>query len=405
LVNFILTISLTTELKSIPITDNKYLFTVAIWEIKTLNSTVNNMYLITNRVIKKGKGLGIFGKTPSPFGPNELRAIDVSKTSTGWSTKSVDDKLSLQEVEKLKTKYHLNIDTTKDWYGSLTVACNLFEQARTEGKSILFFVHGYNNDVGDVLKTAEEIEKLYNVIVVPFTWPANGGGAISGTASYLSDKSDARASSGAINRFVGKISYYHALLTEASLTEIRSKVDAKYHNNANPMAAASLYSELVNKSCVVKINLLCHSMGNYLLKHSLMTSDNATSDLVFDNICLVSADTNNENHAHWVESLDVRKRVYIVINEDDSALQASRIKPGKQQRARLGHYLKKLNSENAVYIDVTEADDVGSNHSYFKGNSVSRNSTLKAVFNQMFNGLTVEKDLEYISSINCYRLR
>ncbi len=364
----------------------------------------DNMYLITNRVIKKGKGLSVFGKTPSPFGPNELRAIQVSKKGTGWSAASVDDKLSVEEVERLKSKYHLNIDTSKDWYGSLTVACNLFDQARTQGKSILFFVHGYNNDVGDVLKTAEEIEKLYNVIVVPFTWPANGGGAISGTASYLSDKSDARASSGAINRFVGKISYYHALLTEAALAEIRSKVDAKYHDNANPMAAASLYSELVSKSCVVKINLLCHSMGNYLLKHSLMTSDNATSELVFDNICLVAADTNNENHAHWVQSLDVRKRVYIVINEDDSALKASRIKPGKQQQARLGHYLKKLNSDNAVYIDVTEAEAVDSEHSYFKGSSVNKNTKLKAIFNQMFNGETVEKDLEYISSINCYRL-
>lgn len=362
------------------------------------------MYLITNRVIKKTKGLSAFGKTPNPSGPNELRAVQVSKKGTGWSVNTVDDKLTPEEVKKLKDKYHLNIDINKDWYGSLTVACELFDQARKERKSILFFVHGYNNDVGDVLKAAHELEELYNVIVVPFTWPANGGGAISGTASYLSDKSDARASSGAINRFVQKISFNHALLTEAALAEIAHKVQIKYHDNTNPMAAATLYSELVDKSCVVKINLLCHSMGNYLLKHSLMTSDNSTSDLVFDNICLVAADTNNKSHASWVECLDVRKRIYIVINEDDSALKASRIKPGKEQLARLGHYLKKLNSENAVYVDVTEAKGVGSEHSYFKGATVTKNPALKAVFNNMFNGLTVEKDLEYLSSINCYRL-
>ena len=96
--------------------------------------------------------------------------------------------------------------------------------------------------------------------------------------------------------------------------------------------------------------------------------------------------------------------MYIVINEDDSALKASRIKPGKQQQARLGHYLKKLNSDNAVYIDVTEAEAVDSEHSYFKGSSVNKNTKLKGIFNQIFNGETVEKDLEYISSINCYRL-
>tara|TARA_R110001583_G_C5655889_1_gene409224 strand:+ start:2476 stop:3558 length:1083 start_codon:yes stop_codon:yes gene_type:complete len=360
------------------------------------------MYLITNRVIKKGKGLGIFGKTPNPSGPNELRAVNVNKKGTGWSVEHVDNKLTTQEVKRLKDKFHLNIDEQKNWYGSLTVACELFEKAQKERKSILFFAHGYNNDVSDVLKTAYELETLYNVIVVPFTWPANGGGAISGTASYLSDKSDARASSGAFNRFVEKINFFHSLLTEAAITNIKIKVNTKYPDNKNPMAASALYSQLVDKSCVVKINLLCHSMGNYLLKHSLMTSDNSTSKLVFDNICLVAADANNNRHADWVEKLDARKRVYIVINEDDSALKASRIKPGKEQLARLGHYLKKLNSANAIYIDVT--DGANSEHSYFKGDSVDKNEKLKAVFNNMFNGLTVEKHLDYVNGNNSYRL-
>lgn len=360
------------------------------------------MYLITNRVIKKGKGLSIFGKTPNPSGPNELRAVNVNKKGAGWSVEHVDDKPTTQEVRRLKDKFHLNIDEKKDWYGSLTVACELFEKAQKERKAILFFAHGYNNDVNDVLKTAYELETLYNVIVVPFTWPANGGGAISGTASYLSDKSDARASSGAFNRFVEKINFFHSLLTEAAITNIKSKVNVKYPDNKNPMAASALYSQLVDKACVVKINLLCHSMGNYLLKHSLMTGDNSTSNLVFDNICLVAADANNNKHADWIEKLDARKRVYIVINEDDSALKASRIKPGKEQLARLGHYLKKLNSANAIYIDVT--DGANSEHSYFKGDSVNKNDKLKGIFNNMFNGLTVEKQLDYASGNNSYRL-
>ncbi len=74
----------------------------------------------------------------------------------------------------------------------------------------------------------------------------------------------------------------------------------------NPNAAASLYTRLIERDCAVKINLLSHSMGNYVLKHTFSTSENATSQLVFDNICLVAADTNNENHAQWVGQLDVR---------------------------------------------------------------------------------------------------
>jgi hypothetical protein len=145
-------------------------------------------------------------------------------------------------------------------------------------------------------------------------------------------------------------------------------------------------------------------MGNYLLKHSLMTSDNATSELVFDNINLVAADTNNKNHANWLDKIDVRNRIHVVINENDAALKASRVKPGKEQRARLGHYLKSLNSEHAVYIDVTEAHEVDSEHSYYKGSAVKNNADLKALFNDLFTGYSVEKRLPYFAANNYFKL-
>jgi len=362
------------------------------------------MYLVTNRVISKGSTIKVFGDIPSPQGPNELRIVEVNKKDNKWKITPVKNKLTVSQIEKLSKDNNLNIDTGLPWHGSLEVACKIFEQAKKENKTILFFVHGYNNDVDDVLKAASELEELYNLIVIPFTWPANGGGAISGTASYLSDKADARASSDAFNRFVAKIKFFHALLSNANLNEIKTKVEKKYEGKNNPMAAASLYSELVDKACKIKINLLCHSMGNYLLKHSLMTSDNATSELVFDNINLVAADTNNKNHANWIDTIDVRNRIHVVINENDSALKASRIKPGKEQKARLGHYLKSLNSEHAVYIDVTEADEVNNEHSYYKGSAVAKNASLRALFNDLFNGNSVEKRLTYVDANKYFKL-
>jgi len=164
------------------------------------------MYLITNReIIKRAKGLKRFGKKPNSEGPNELRLMRVERSSRSWKVTEVADRLSTAAVRKLKQQFDLDIDETQPWFGSLQVACDLFEQARDSGKSILFFVHGYNNDVEDVLTAAREIESLYDVIVVPFTWPANGGGKLSGAAAYLSDKADARASATALNRAVGKI--------------------------------------------------------------------------------------------------------------------------------------------------------------------------------------------------------
>ncbi len=359
------------------------------------------MYLITNRAInEKEKGLKAFSKEPSAKGPNELRLMQVSKNGSGWQVKSFTDKLTPEAVKTLNKTYKLGINPRETWHASLKVACQLFEQARQQQKSILFFVHGYNNDVGDVIKAAHEIEKLHNVIVVPFTWPANGGGVVSGTASYLSDKADARISSGALNRTIGKIQQFHLMLTAARKILLQTRAAKKHPNN--PQQAHSYFVQLMEKDCAVTLNLLCHSMGNYVFKNTLKTSDNVTSKLVFDNICLVAADTNSKNHADWVGQLDVRSRVYIVINEKDSALKASRIKPGDEQLARLGHYMRKLNSQNAHYIDVTGADHVGSEHTYFKGDAV-KNMALRNMFSEMFNGRSVEGGLKYQADSNSYK--
>ena len=361
------------------------------------------MYLITNREINtKKKGLDVLGKKPNTNGAQEITFIEVEKKNKTWFSKPVTDELSAQEVKDLKKKYKIDIDIRAKWHGSLRVACEIFEKATETQKSILFFVHGYNNDVKDVVKAAQDIEQLYDVIVVPFTRPANGGGAISGAASYLSDKADGRQSASALNRVVGKIQYYHSLLTQARLDTIRQRAAKKYPDNN--VAAKEYFTALQEKSCQTKMSLLCHSMGNYVLKHTLLTSDSLTWNLVFDNICLVAADTNNKNHKEWVGKLDVRNRCYVVINENDSALSASRIKPGDEQLARLGHYTRKLNSPNAYYIDFTEADDVGSEHAYFKGDSVKNNAVLRGIFEGMFTGKVVEDKLKYQADKNTYTI-
>ncbi len=362
------------------------------------------MYVITNReIIKKAKGLKKFGKKPNAEGPNELRLMSVTRTSRSWQVKEIVDRLSKATVTTLKKDYLLDIDASEPWYGSLKVACDLYDQARREKKSLLFFVHGYNNDVEDVMRAALAIEQLYNVIVVPFTWPANGGGKLSGAAAYLSDKADARTSANAMNRAVGKIQYYHHLLTRRRSAELRRRADKKFPDN--PQQANAWFSRLLEKDCQVRLSLFCHSMGNYVFKNTLKTSDNVTSHLVFDNICLVAADTNNANHAQWVNQLDVRKRVYIVINENDFALRFSRMKPGAEQRVRLGHYTRKLNSPNACYIDVTDVSHVGNEHTYFKGDAVDKNAQLKWLFNGMINGEAVEDELDYHADKNLYVMK
>lgn len=46
-------------------------------------------------------------------------------------------------------------------HGSLRVACEVMRQASQTQRHVLVYVHGYNNDMSDVVKTVEEIEALY----------------------------------------------------------------------------------------------------------------------------------------------------------------------------------------------------------------------------------------------------
>jgi len=127
--------------------------------------------------------------------------------------------------------------------------------------------------------------------------------------------------------------------------------------------------------------------------------------LVFDNIYMVAADTNNKNHKEWAGAMQSRSGIFIVINERDSALGYSRRKPGDEQLARLGHYLRGLNAVNASYLNVTSTSRVGDEHSYFKGRPVKKNKKLKEIFAALFEGRRPEAKMKYRPGIGAYEVR
>jgi len=366
------------------------------------------MYVVTNREVNPRRtGLGVFGETPNSQGPNELRLVEVTPQHDGsYETQIIDGKpLTRTEVRDLERRYRLDLDQGQKWYSSLRIACELMRRASEEKRHLVVFVHGYNNDMGDVMATAQAIEALYNVIVVPFSWPANGGGPISGTAAYLDDKRDARVSMDALNRFLGKVRLYQRKLTAARRDELMAQAREEVGGAGNRLAIQERFAHLQSADCQVTLNLLCHSMGAYVLKYALRPRDAEAAELIFDNVSLLGADTNAEAHEDWVERIQVRNRLYIVINENDSALAWSRRKPGDEQRARLGHYLRHLVARNTHYIDVTGADGIGDAHGYYTGGPVTRNAALHGFLAQAFEGGRGEEGLDYAPDMNAYRLR
>lgn len=358
------------------------------------------MYIITNRRIdERDSGASILGPTPNERGSNELRLVEARPRGRGWSLDVLPDVISDEQKAEVGLENEAN-----PVYASAYAARKLVAQARDEGKNILVFVHGYNNDIQAILNRARTLEENYDVLVVCFSWPARGGG-VRGTMSYRQDKRDAKASIAAFERFL--------LIARRNLDEInsgakeramRDALDA--HPDDNEKLAIK-FQELMDRACPIKISMMLHSMGNYLMKHTIKSSTSEGIGCLFDNVALIAADTNNRSHSEWVDRIRVREAVYIVINENDTALRASETKIGDAQRARLGRTRRNLDSIQGIYIDVTGAPHVGRSHAYFGDRAAEPGSgggKLRKMFQRMFNGERCEEDLEFDPGIGAYRL-
>ena len=233
---------------------------------------------------------------------------------------------------------------------------------------------------------------------MPFSWPANGGGA-SGALDYKSDKKDARASIGALDRVLDKMGEYLQMLREEELERIRDDAHHRFPNDAE--TRDEFLARAIQEDCPFRVSLMLHSMGNYLFKQLLKSTLYSADELLFDNVVMVAADTNNKRHREWIDRIEFRNRLYVTINENDSALKLSRMKGGSEQRARLGHFPYELDSRRAVYIDVTDASRVGDSHAYFEGDSL-QNDIVRKFFNEALNGKVADSDFEYDASRNLH---
>ena len=359
------------------------------------------MYIVTNRTVDESKHSEneAFGSKPIE-GPNELRLAEVSRRGSRWHVDVLPDQITPEMAKSVD----LNPENT--YPASAYVARKLIEKAghgtgsRKSGKNLLLFVHGFNNDMTDVLNRAERLEQNYDVEVIVFSWPANGGG-LHGVLSYKSDKRDALASVGAFNRVLEKLEVLVSEFHAQYVMDLEARAEKKFMDNA--AAWDRYFAREVKKHCPFTVNLMLHSMGNYLYKHLLKSSIYNGDRLLFDNVVMVAADTNNENHAEWVDRIQYRNRLYITINENDGALKASRLKMGEQQKARLGHYLRRLDSRVATYMDFSGQPHVGDSHAYFE-EAPLKNTKVLDFFRAALNGNVAEKSTRYDTSRNVHLL-
>ena len=353
----------------------------------------NVIYVVTNREVNpSARGFRKFGKGLNSLGAHELRIARVEKARGTYSIKI------LAEPDRGKMEDGTADPPSKKAAREIFQALEAAPRTGARRRDLVLFVHGFNNDMEAVVDRAFELRRIYNVEIVAFSWPANGGG-VGGVTSYKSDKRDARASAGALDRLLDMIRAYLDEFRQANLHQLRANLRERYGDN--PERVEQLLTRQALRNCPFRISLMCHSMGNYLFKNLLQSSVFSGSKLIFDNVLMVAADTNNSGHQEWVDRIQARNRVYVTINENDSALKVSRLKGGEEQLARLGHYPYNLYSRQTVYMDFTNTSKVGDEHAYFEGKP-TENARVKRFFHRALHGMTAESSENYDAARNLY---
>jgi len=319
--------------------------------------------IVTNRNVNTGRADDrLFGEQLNTAGQNasiqaELRIATATcqRKSRSWKLALRPEPASPKETDMPSRKlFEQVIKNTRA--GKLT-------------KNWVFFIHGNNQSMLKNLNKCSEIEQTYKVNVLAFSWPSNPGpqGLLNKKEEYLQARRNARASVNALDRTLEKLSGYMA--------------------------------EYASEGCNIRISLLAHSLGSYLLKQFVLGDSFQGETKIFNNIILHAADVDHQDHAQWVNSLSQR-RVYVTINENDWVLHFSE----KANPPRLGKTASDLNSQEVVYIDFTGGRHVGNNHRIFYESR--QNTTIKKFFTRGFTGQRAEvvRGLDFNSSLNAYQL-
>lgn len=262
-----------------------------------------SIFVVTNRAFRKDKATGSYRLLDSPNskGTKELRVFEASPVRDGsedWRIDPISDRPRHRDFQAAGVE---PAQGRRRYRASDLVAARLVARLKSGNKNLVAFIHGYNNTVGDALRRARRLAQRYSVEVLVFSWPANGGGdsffeTLHGKASYLADKSDARSSTDALDRALSRL---QAQLTELN-ERVRQQAEAEA-GRAEPDNLAARREHIVQRlrerACPFRLTLLAHSMGNYLLKKTLLTSDERLSaGVTFDNVILKAADTNHAEH-------------------------------------------------------------------------------------------------------------
>lgn len=289
------------------------------------------IHFATNRNPNEAEPPNHYGNSLHPEAPDCLRF--------GWATQKGKKTTIRTAPEKIEVP-----EGSDQLLGSTEVFQEL-HASMLAGNDTIVYIHGYNVDFDDAVKAAMDLERTYAKAsegrrnIVLFTWPSNG--SILPIMAYKSDRSEARASGGAFARGLEKLIKL--------LIELRKDKE---------------------KVCDSKIHLMCHSMGNYVLRNGVQqVRKGGGLPRVFDQIFMFAADEDYDcfDHKHKLALLpELGNAVNVYFNTRDLALFTSDHTKGNPARLGMRGPKHPKTLPGTVYVvDASPVVGGAVEHSYY----------------------------------------
>jgi len=206
----------------------------------------------------------------------------------------------------------------------------------------LVYVHGYANDEDDIHKHLEYLHDNYVSSsdspieeVLVFYWTTNGRMTV---RDYYSDQDDANIAGLALARLIYKASKFYQQFFAVD----RSK------------------GTRLNDLCGHNIHLMCHSMGNQVLRKMVeILLENENVKQLIKELILIAPDTDNdlfEPGKTFTHLTELAERVTVYYNKKDRVVLKLSNLANKKHRLGAGP-LNKLSLKNIFFVDATDVNE------------------------------------------------
>jgi len=285
--------------------------------------------------------------------------------------------------EKLKVDYERKI---KGASGSVLGSQNVFNRVRDKmlhyQRDTVVFVHGYNVSFAEALASAARLKQNFSKVnngpginVVLFSWPSDG--SMMPYIAYGNDRQDAAASGPAFARGLLKL--------------------ADFLRGSTP-----------EEACEHKLHLVAHSMGNYVLRHTVqeyVKQSGGRPVRLFDQVFMMAADEDDDAFEldYKLKPLPrLAKRVNVYFNNCDRAMAVSDKTKGNPDRlGDDGPRVPRGIPGKVSLIDVTPVVTGALQHSYFLDNQRVVDD-MKQVLSGVASDAIPGRD--YVHETNRYRM-